>query len=425
MAVKITDSPDAREPEPVFYYSSTMHGDETSGYLLMLRLTEHICRNYGEDSLCTRLVDNVEIWINPLANPDGTYRSNDSIISNPVRENLDEFYQPWKDLNRNFPSPISGIVDHEPETIAQMRLMDSLYLVLAANIHDGAEVFNYPWDTWKSGVKLHPDNEWYIWAGRRYVDTVYDRRGIVTGYMSGFDDGITHGGDWYVIWGGRQDYVNYFLHAREVTLEINNRKFPNIDDHEFLWDANYPSMLQYIENCLFGIQGIVRNSRTGEPLRARISIPGHDGDESHVFSDSLTGYFARLIEAGTWDLEVEATGYIPGTLTGIEVEWDRYTEVLVELDPVAEGVYEYQELEAWPNPWTREANLRFRAVIPGMRYLDLYSLDGRLVLSERLPCPVPGTFEHTIGDESIQPGWYILRMVSPDGIQSIKLLKLQ
>ena len=84
MVLKITDNPDVREPEPAFYYTSTIHGDETSGFILLLRLVDHICRNYGKDSLCTRLVDNIEIWLNPLANPDGTYGSNDSIIVNPT-----------------------------------------------------------------------------------------------------------------------------------------------------------------------------------------------------------------------------------------------------------------------------------------------------------------------------------------------------
>ena len=80
LAIKITDNPNVREAEPAFYFTSTMHGDETSGYLILLRLADHICRNYGHDSLCTRLIDNVEIWLNPLSNPDGTYGLNDSII---------------------------------------------------------------------------------------------------------------------------------------------------------------------------------------------------------------------------------------------------------------------------------------------------------------------------------------------------------
>jgi hypothetical protein len=417
MVMKISDSLNLREPEPVFYYSSTMHGDETSGFMLMLRLMDHLCRNYGQDELCTRLVDNVEIWINPLANPDGTYRDNDSIILNPTRNNSNGV-----NLNRNFPSQVGGTVIHEPETRDQMKFMDSLHLVLSANIHDGAEVFNYPWDYWS---RLHPDDNWYIWAGRKYVDTVYERKYPVTGYFSGFDEGITNGYAWYDITGGRQDYTNYFLHAREITLEINDNKFPNAGDLEFLWHANHPSLLQYIENSLFGIQGIVTDSLTGQPVKAMISVLDHDMDESHIFSDSISGYFARLIEPGSWNFEFYAEGYNTKTIPIELLQWDIPLNISVMMDPVASGNYSVNKLEAWPNPWIRESNIRFHTNIPGNRQIILTGLDGRIILREIISCPVTGTYEYKLTGTNIQPGWYLLQLISIEGISSVKLLKSQ
>lgn len=69
----ISDSVSVREAEPQFQYSSSMHGNEVTGYVLMLRLINYLLTNYGTNSEVTNLVNNVEIWINPLANPDGTY----------------------------------------------------------------------------------------------------------------------------------------------------------------------------------------------------------------------------------------------------------------------------------------------------------------------------------------------------------------
>ena len=52
LVMKITDNPDIREPEPAFVYSSTMHGDEPTGYVTLLHLIGYICENYGSNAFC-------------------------------------------------------------------------------------------------------------------------------------------------------------------------------------------------------------------------------------------------------------------------------------------------------------------------------------------------------------------------------------
>ena len=85
------------ETKPQVFYSSTIHGDEPPGFVLMLRLADYLLSNYTSDPRVKNLVDNLGIWINPLANPDGTYTSGNTITS-PTRYNADGV-----DLNRNFP----------------------------------------------------------------------------------------------------------------------------------------------------------------------------------------------------------------------------------------------------------------------------------------------------------------------------------
>jgi hypothetical protein len=41
LVLKISDSVDQEEDEPEFLYTSTMHGDETVGYVLLLRLADY------------------------------------------------------------------------------------------------------------------------------------------------------------------------------------------------------------------------------------------------------------------------------------------------------------------------------------------------------------------------------------------------
>jgi len=166
---KISDNVNVEEDEPEVMYTSTMHGDETTGYVLMLRLIDSLLSTYGSDSLVTRLVDSCEIWINPLANPDGTYYGGNSSVYSARRYNANNV-----DLNRNYPDPEDG--DHpdgnswQAETVAFMAFAEAHSLVISTNIHGGAEVLNYPWDTWS---QRHADDNWWIDISRMFADTVH------------------------------------------------------------------------------------------------------------------------------------------------------------------------------------------------------------------------------------------------------------
>ncbi len=105
------------EDEPETFYSSSIHGDETGGFILMLRLADYLLKNYSAGSRVKNLVDNLEIWINPLANPDGTYGTGNT-ISSPTRDNANGY-----DLNRNFPDPVSDNPNKQKETLDMMKFM--------------------------------------------------------------------------------------------------------------------------------------------------------------------------------------------------------------------------------------------------------------------------------------------------------------
>ena len=123
LALKISDNAATDEDEPEVFYSSSIHGDETGGFVLMLRLADYLLKNYQTDSRVKNLVDNLEIWINPLANPDGTYTTG-NIISSPSRYNANGI-----DLNRNFPDPFTPNTIQEKETIDMMKFLESTDLL--------------------------------------------------------------------------------------------------------------------------------------------------------------------------------------------------------------------------------------------------------------------------------------------------------
>ena len=311
LVARITDNLLAHENEPEFLYTSTMHGDETAGYILMLRLIDYLLSNYGSNNRITDMIDDNEIWINPLANPDGTYAGGNNTVYGATRNNANGI-----DLNRNYPDPEDGPHPDgnpwQPETIVFMDFAEDHDFVLSCNIHSGTEVCNYPWDTW---YKRHADDDWWIFVCREYADTAQFYSPY--GYMTELNNGITNGYDWYTIAGGRQDYMNYFHQCREFTLELSDIKILPPNQLPAFWEYNYRSFLNYIEQINYGIRGIITDSITGNPIEAEVFIDGHDIDSSWVYSSLPIGNYYRLIYAGTYEITYSAQGYFPKTKSNV------------------------------------------------------------------------------------------------------------
>jgi hypothetical protein len=346
LVLMISDNVTSDENEPQVFYSSTIHGDETGGFILMLRLADYLLKNYSTDARVTNLVNSLSIWINPLSNPDGTYTSGNT-VNNAIRYNADGV-----DLNRNFPDPLQSYAP-EKETIEMVNFMKRHRFVLSANFHAGDEVVNYPWDRWS---RLHADDAWFNYISRGYADTVHSH--APAGYLTDLDNGVTNGYAWYSIYGGRQDYMTYSRQGREVTIELDYTKMTDPSQLENLWQYNWRSLLGYLENAIYGVHGFVLDAFSSKPLAAEVYITGHDKDSSQVFSDSLKGSFTRLLMPGTWDISFHASGYKENTLTGLVVADKLPLNLVVYMEPVdvlPDSTYPYLPY-IWPNPAASSIN---------------------------------------------------------------------
>ena len=326
IAARISDNIDELEAEPQFLYTGTIHGDETTGYVVFLRLIDYLLTNYNSDAEVTDLVNSLDIWINPLSNPDGTFAGGNNSVYGATRYNANNV-----DMNRNYPDPEDG--QHpdgnawQKETVHFMELAEAQNFTMSANSHGGTEVLNYPWDTWPD---LAADNSWWIYVCREYVDTVHLYS--PSNYFNEYNNGITNGYDWYSISGGRQDYMNYFHNCRELTMEISDTKLlpaSQLPDH---WDWNYRSLLNYLEQATYGVNGLLTDLETGLPLEAKVYIEGHDMDNSEVFSREETGFYQRLLDEGTYDITFSAPGHFPVTIEDVVVSRKVTTTVNVALD---------------------------------------------------------------------------------------------
>jgi hypothetical protein len=327
LVLKISDNVNTDEAEPEYLYTSSIHGDETTGYILMLHLADYLLTNYGTNPEATDLINNLEIYICPLANPDGTYYGGNSTVYGARRGNANNV-----DMNRNYPDPQNGPHPDgyawQPETVAFMDFATQRHFTAAVNFHGGVEVVNYPWDTWAT---LHADDNWYQFTSRIYADTVHLH--AIAGYMTYMNNGVTNGYAWYEVNGGRQDYMNYYHHCFESTIEISDVKLLPVSELLAHWDYNWRSLILMLKHTMYGIHGVVTSQATGLPVAAKIFISGHDNNGSEVYSTSTVGDYHRLLKAGTYTLEFSASCYVTQVIPNVVVTDYATVNLNVQLVP--------------------------------------------------------------------------------------------
>ena len=293
--------------KPKFLYSSTIHGDETTGWILMLRLIDYLLENPSELEV-QQVMNHIDLYIAPNTNPDGTYHGGNHTVDDATRENANGV-----DMNRNYPDPHSGPhpdnEEYQLETQWFMQFAQDVPFVMAANYHGGSEVMNYPWD---NTYTLHADDAWYQLICHEYADLTHQ---VSSNYMSDYNNGIINGASWYMIGGGRQDYMNGYAECRELTIECSNSKTPNANQLPNFWNYNKNSLFAFMNQSLYGIHGIVTDASTGQPLEATITIESHDDTYSVVHSHLPAGDYHRPIKGGTYQVTYAKNGYYPQTHT--------------------------------------------------------------------------------------------------------------
>ena len=300
MYIGIQTDDDLYRPE--FFYSSTMHGDEVTGYVMMLRLIDTLLNGYGSNEQYTDLVNRVRISINPLSNPDGTYCNGNNTVQGAMRYNAN-----FVDLNRNYPDPFGTepLNSQQIENTAMIDYFNAHSFVLSANLHGGSEVMNYPWDSFTSVERPHPDRDWWIEVCRRFVNT--SRLSSNSHFRDVLEEGYIAGGDWYVISNGRQDYVNYYHNCREVTMELSTSKTISSNQLPEYWRFLQHSLVNYIEEVFTinsPVEGVVNPMEVRQelvvypnPTHDKIFLGEEPSDEVSIFN--IKGQQLMLLPAGT------------------------------------------------------------------------------------------------------------------------------
>ena len=266
--------------------------------VLCLELIKYLLDRYDTDPRVAALVDETEIWIMPLMNPDG-YEAGSRMNAYGT------------DLNRDFPDPIWDPVatteGREPETRAVMEWFDDHTPTLAASFHAGALVVTYPWD---GAEEPNPDEDLFI-----YLAETYSWLNTPMWNSLDFFHGITQGYDWYIVKGGMDDWTYYWHGCLEVTVELGAKELL-VSELSDLWDDNREAMLTFLEQAWIGVRGMITDADTGQPVLAEVRVQGID---QTIYSDPDVGDYHRMLLPGVYTLTFTADDYESRQFSGVQV----------------------------------------------------------------------------------------------------------
>ena len=331
--LKITSKPDLASDKPKFKYISTMHGDEPLGTEMCLYLIDRLLSGYAtNDARSVNIVNNVEVWILPLMNPDGRE------ASPPQRYNANGY-----DLNRSFPEgsganlgnelygPLLNTNAMQPEVGAVMAWTAGHTFSLGANFHTGALVVNYPYDNDGLGSVPSPVPDDALLQA---MSLTYASNNLTMWSSPYFANGIVNGAAWYAITGGMQDWNYRYAGCFDATIELSDYQWPDPPASEIptYWSQNQEAMLAYLEWVLRGVRGLLRDAQTGQPVHGAVRVEGYP---HLVCSDPAVGDYHRLLLPGSYTLWFNAPGYVPQRIPNVLVQSGNATRLDIALQPVS------------------------------------------------------------------------------------------
>jgi len=304
LAMKVSDNPRQMEGEPRICFDCSIHGNENNGCEIGLYAIIQLVSGYGVDPDITRWVNEREIWVIPMSNPDG-------LIAR-TRENGHGY-----DCNRNY-----GMSWHtgsnggtgpfsEPEVQSFYHLAEYNPMEAWSQYHSGATMAMW---CWGYTTKAAMDS----------IVTAYEmtRYGQICGLSAGQISRIL-----YSVTGGSTDWYQGCCGALGYALEVCGGQPSPPSQIDTINHANWTAMKAEIERVMWGIRGRVLDSVSGAPVDARVTV---NPPNWFTYTDSM-GYYDKNVHAGTYAVTVEANGYRTKTVGGVLVPADTFTVVDVSL----------------------------------------------------------------------------------------------
>lgn len=447
-AVKVSDNVMEEEDEPSILFDGMHHAREPVGMLCTLAILDYLLNNYGLNSQVNEWVDNTEIFIIPMINPEGWQYLYNNNLGDPFwRKNLHEnngnsIFQPavdGVDLNRNYNFNFRlggsdnmtswtyrGVAGFsESETRAKRDLTFQQKFVASVTYHSYGEIIMFPWNEFPRPGDF--DLLEKIAGDMANLIPSLDGQNSYEAVRSGCEVGQSQ--CWMVGKGG----------VLEVLVETGNIFIPNRYIGNKIAMENLNAAL-YLLNRINGpgLKGIITDAVTGKPVEAVVKILEIDnGSSADRSSDPIFGRYYRLLERGTYSIEISSPGYDTKIVSSVLVNQSKLENLDVQLDPV--GTYSEEisldEFDLWngtinifPNPFSSKTQLSINCKKAGKHELRIYNQLGQLVsviFDGYLPIGIQ-RFEWDGTDNSdrkLPKGLYIYNLIGPENNTSGRIIK--
>jgi len=315
-ALKISDNVSVDENEAEIMFDGGIHGDEYCGAENLIRFAMDICNDYGTDPDITNLIDNREIWLYLMVNPDG-------------RVNVIRYNNNGVDLNRDWMYMWNGEGSStgpcsQVESKALRSCMYNNQFVVHTTYHGGTEYISLPW-SYRSSQPTDWNHIYQLGGGYASTST----------YPSmPYGQGNT---GMYPINGSTKDSNYGAMGSISWSMEISNQKKPPTSQIQLYYDRNYPAMLAMIEYAGYGLEGTVTDAVSGDPVTALVFVE----DYMQTFTDPTAGDYHKYVLPGTYSIKVMANGYETQTINNIVVSSNSSSVTNFELQP-EDGQYVYK-----------------------------------------------------------------------------------
>ncbi len=315
-ALKISDNVSLDENEAEVMFDGGIHGDEVGCSENCIRFARDLCRDYSTDPYIADLIDNREIWIYYCVNPDGRVMDTRRNANN-VDLNRDAGYM-WDGEGSS-----SGAFSQ----VESKALRDATYsrqFVVHTTYHSGTEYISCPWSYRPDEC---PDFGHILQLAGIYSST--------SGYANmQYGQGCT---GMYPINGSTKDTNYGAAGAISWSMEISYSKHPPTSQIQTYYQYNVPAMLAMIEFAGYGLEGIVTDVNTGDPVTAAVFI----NDYFPTYTDPVAGDYHKYVLPGTYDITIVANGYETQTITGVTVTSNSSTDADFQLTP-QDGQFVYR-----------------------------------------------------------------------------------
>ena len=308
-ALKISDNVQQDEDEPSLLIVSCHHAREIVTPVIALYAIDKFTTQYGSDPDITAAVNNYEIWISPVWNPDGyDYMFYfDNWWRKNVRDNNENGYidsYDGVDQNRNYPfgwnSPGGGSTvpssetyrgpypASEPETQTMIAFGNDQHFTKLLDYHSyGREVlYGYC-------ALSHPFDSFLMSQAQQLS--------IASGYGGSIRDPSADGENyqWHLAYNGT------FANLIETHSTFQPTHASALTEAATVW----PGIMWMLQRPI-SVSGHVRNARTGEPLAASIVLQGITFPNGEYYmSEPNYGRYHLFLPAGTYTINFSAEGY--------------------------------------------------------------------------------------------------------------------